>query len=106
MQVVPGSHLFGRRCPPALEGTEWEERIVTCAGPAGSVTMFNCQVWHRGAPNTSDRCRYMAQCTYARRLVGHKYYPFMNYQMPEHVYGNANPRLKRLLGFLPHGAYG
>lgn len=106
MQVVPGSHLFGRRCPPSLEGTEWEERIVTTTGPAGSVTMFNNQVWHRGAPNRSDRTRVMAQATYARRLVGHKYYPFMNYQMPEHVYADASPRLKRLLGFLPHGAYG
>lgn len=106
MQVVPGSHLFGRTCPPSLEGTEWEERVVTCAGRAGSVTMFNCQVWHRGAPNTSDRDRAMAQCTYARRLIGHKYYPFMDYQMPEHVYREASSRLKRLLGFLPHGAYG
>jgi ectoine hydroxylase-related dioxygenase (phytanoyl-CoA dioxygenase family) len=106
MQVVPGSHLFGRRCPSKLEGTEWEEKIVTCAGPVGSVTMFNCQVWHRGAPNVSDRIRYMAQCTYGRRIVGHKYYPFMNYQMPEHVYRDADPRLMRLLGFLPHGPYG
>ena len=46
------------------------------------------------------------QVTYARRIIGHKYYPFMNYQMPEHVYQDADPRLKRLLGFLPHGAYG
>lgn len=106
MQVVPGSHLFGRPCPTSLEGTEWEDRIVTCAGPAGSVTIFNCQVWHRGAPNVSDRIRYMTQCSYARRLVGHKYYPFMNYRMPEHVYRDADPRLRRLLGFLPHGAYG
>jgi hypothetical protein len=30
----------------------------------------------------------------------------MNYQMPEYCYENANPRLKRLLGFLSHGAYG
>lgn len=106
MQVVPGSHLFGRRCPPTMEGTEWEDRVVSTCGPAGSVTMFNCQVWHRGAPNTSDRVRYMAQCSYGRRLIGHKYYPFMNYEMPEHVYRDADDRLKRLLGFLPHGAYG
>jgi site-specific DNA recombinase len=31
---------------------------------------------------------------------------FMNYQMPAHCYENASPRLKRLLGFLPSGAYG
>jgi ectoine hydroxylase-related dioxygenase (phytanoyl-CoA dioxygenase family) len=79
---------------------------VSGLGKAGSVTMFNCQVWHRGAPNQSERTRYITQVSYARRLVGHKYFPFMNYQMPEHVYQDASPRLKRLLGFLPRGAYG
>ena len=68
--------------------------------------MFNNQVWHRGAPNASDRTRYITQISYARRLVGHKYYPFMNYQMPEHVYEGADERRRRLLGFLPRGAYG
>jgi hypothetical protein len=48
----------------------------------------------------------MTQVSYGRRLVNHFFYPFMNYQMPEHVYRDANPRLKRLLGFLPSGAYG
>lgn len=106
MQLVPGSHLFGAAPPRDLTGTPWEEQIVSTLGPAGSVTLFNNQVWHRGAPNTSDRTRYMTQVSYARRLVGHKYHPFMNYQMPEHVYRDANPRLRRLLGFLPSGAYG
>jgi ectoine hydroxylase-related dioxygenase (phytanoyl-CoA dioxygenase family) len=106
MQVVAGSHLMGCSPPREMAGTRWEERVVTTTGPAGSVTMFNCQVWHRGAPNTSDRTRYMTQCTYGRRIIGHKYFPFMNYQMPEHVYRDADPRLLRLLGFLPHGAYG
>lgn len=72
----------------------------------GSAVCFNNQVWHRGAPNLSDKARYITQVSYAKRLVGHKYYPFMNYQMPEHCYANASPRLKTLLGFLPHGAYG
>jgi hypothetical protein len=30
----------------------------------------------------------------------------MNYQMPERIYRDADERRKRLLGFLPHGAYG
>lgn len=105
-QVLPGSHLFGKRCPPTLEGTEWEDKTVYGCGKAGSVVMFNNQVWHRGAPNLTERVRYITQVSYARRLVGHKYYPFMNYQMPEHVYAGASERLKRLLGFMPHGAYG
>ncbi len=105
-EVIPGSHLFGRPCPESLEGTEWEDRIHYNLGPAGSVTMFNNQVWHRGGPNRSDRTRYITQITYARRVIGHKYYPFIDYTMPEHVYRDADPRQKRLFGFLEHGAYG
>ena len=105
-EVVPASHLFGKEAPQKLEGTEWQSRVKPCLGEAGSVVMFNNQVWHRGGPNTSDRTRYITQVTYGRRMVNSMYYPFMNYQMPEHVYKDANPRLKRLLGFLPHGPYG
>lgn len=105
-QLIPGSHLFGASPPPTIEGTPWEEKVFSACGPAGSVIMFNCQVWHRGAPNLSGRTRYITQVSYARRIIGHKYYPFMNYVMPKHVYKDANPRLRRLLGFLPSGAYG
>ena len=69
-----------------MEGTQWEEKIRYNLGKAGSVAMFNNQVWHRGGPNRSQRTRYITQVTYARRLVGHKYYPFMNYTMPESIY--------------------
>ena len=105
-EVIPRSHLFGKSCPPEIAGTAWEDQITPTLGKAGSVTLFNNQVWHRGGPNLSDMRRYITQVSYARRIIGHKYYPFMNYQMPEHIYANASPRLKRLLGFLPSGAYG
>lgn len=105
-QAIPGSHLFGASPPPVMEGTKWEDQIVSCLGKAGSVVMFNNQVWHQGATNASTRTRAMTQVSYARRIIGHRYFPYMNYQMPAHVYENANPRLKRLLGFLPRGAYG
>mgnify|MGYP001197816681 CR=1 FL=1 len=105
-QTVPRSHLFGASPPDSIEGSAHEGRVVSNLGPAGSVIMFNNQVWHRGAPNTSDRTRYITQISYARRVIGHKYFPFMNYQMPEHVFSNADERRKRLLGFLPRGAYG
>ena len=105
-EVVPGSHLFGASPPNPIDGTKWEDNIQYNLGKAGSVIMFNNQVWHRGGPNQSQRTRYITQITYARRLVGHKYKPFMNYVMPESVYKDANPRLRRLLGFLNSGAYG
>jgi ectoine hydroxylase-related dioxygenase (phytanoyl-CoA dioxygenase family) len=105
-EVVPGSHLFGQPPPGDFTGTPWEAKVNYNRGGAGSVIMFNNQVWHRGGPNRSDRVRYLTQITYARRIIGHKYYPFMNYQMPERIYRDADERRKRLLGFLPHGAYG
>ena len=105
-QYVPGSHLFGKACPTDLTGTPYESKIVTCLGKAGSVMMFNNQVWHRGAPCTGATPRAITQTSFGRRLMGHMYYPFMNYQMPEHCYKDANPRLKRLLGFKNSGAYG
>jgi ectoine hydroxylase-related dioxygenase (phytanoyl-CoA dioxygenase family) len=105
-EVIPGSHLYGRPCPADLTGTGLESKIQYNLGPAGSVILFNNQVWHRGGPNVSERVRSITQITYARRIIGHKYFPFMNYQMPGHIYENAGPRQKRLLGFLERGAYG
>jgi ectoine hydroxylase-related dioxygenase (phytanoyl-CoA dioxygenase family) len=109
-ETIPGSHLFGQPPPPVMEGTPWEARKEKNVGPMGSVVMFNNQVWHHGGLNTSSRTRYVTQVTYARRIISHMFYNGdvgpMNYQMPDHVYRDASPRLKRLLGFLPHGAYG
>lgn len=103
-QVIPGSHLFGKFCDGNISG--YEDKIHSCLGPMGTAVCFNNQVWHRGSRNASQTTRYITQITYAKRLVGHKYSPFMNYQMPAHCYENADPKLKQLLGFLPGGAYG
>ncbi|MBC1236665.1 phytanoyl-CoA dioxygenase family protein [Nostoc sp. 2RC] len=103
-QVIPGSHLFGKLCDGNISG--YEDQIYSCLGGMGSAVCFNNQVWHRGSRNSSSITRYITQITYAKRLVGHKYAPFMNYQMPSHCYEQADPKLKQLLGFLPNGAYG
>ena len=105
-EVIPRSHLFGASPPRDMGGTEWEDKIHPNLGKAGSVIMFNNQVWHRGGPNESDRTRYITQVTYAWRVIGHRYYPYMNFVMADHVYPDANPRLRRLLGFLDRGPYG
>lgn len=105
-EFIAGSHLFGAAPPTTLVGTRWENDAVPAYGKAGTAILFSCQTWHRGAPNRSERVRYATQVSYAHRTIGPRYYPFMNYVMPEHVYADANPRLKRLLGFLPSGPYG
>ena len=38
--------------------------------------------------------------------VSQRYWPHVNYHMPEEVIARANPRRKRLLGFHSIGAYG
>jgi ectoine hydroxylase-related dioxygenase (phytanoyl-CoA dioxygenase family) len=103
-QVIPGSHLFGKLCNGDI--SEYQDQVLSCLGAMGSAVCFNNQVWHRGSRNSSSVTRYITQITYAKRLVGHKYEPFMNYQMPSHCYEGADGRLKQLLGFLPNGAYG
>lgn len=65
-QYVPGSHYSGRH-PDGAE-PEFEGRGPTslyCR--AGDAYLTNHQTWHRGAPNTSDKIRYLMQIQYARR---------------------------------------
>ncbi len=105
-QVVPGSHFAGRQPHeqdrPIFGGREPHSFLVR----KGHAYMFNNQVWHRGAPNASDRTRLMAGVTYSRRFVSQKFYPFIDYRMPDHVWAEASPRLERMLGRHVKGAYG
>jgi ectoine hydroxylase-related dioxygenase (phytanoyl-CoA dioxygenase family) len=66
-QFVPGSHYSGRR-PPTQENPTFEGRgpqNVLCT--AGDIYFTNHQAWHRGAPNTSHRTRYVMQVQFAQR---------------------------------------
>src|SRR5581483_9604515 len=66
-QYVPGSHYSGRRPP------EGDEPVFEGQGPknvfckAGDIYFTNHQTWHRGAPNISDRTRYVMQLQFAQR---------------------------------------
>ncbi len=66
-QYVPGSHYSGRQ-PICQEDPQFEgqgPKSVFCR--AGDIYFTNHQTWHRGAPNTSDRIRYVMQLQYAQR---------------------------------------
>jgi ectoine hydroxylase-related dioxygenase (phytanoyl-CoA dioxygenase family) len=66
-QFVPGSHYSGRPPEPG-EDPVFEGRgpmAVLCK--AGDIYLTNHQCWHRGAPNLSNRTRYLMQLQYARR---------------------------------------
>ena len=104
-EFVPGSHYSGRQS--AIIEPEFEGRTaVPILCKAGDIYLHNGQCWHRGAPNTSDRTRYLLQQAYGQRFVAQRFYPFLNYQMPEHVLRNADERRLRVLGAHPKGAYG
>ncbi|MCE9614656.1 MAG: phytanoyl-CoA dioxygenase family protein [Lentisphaerae bacterium] len=105
-QVVPGSHYSGRHpndaeCP-TFEGHGPHAIFVR----AGDVYLQHPMVWHRGAPNTSNRRRYLLQHNMGMRMMAQKFYPFLNYHMPTHVLAGADERLLRVLGKHPKGAYG
>jgi ectoine hydroxylase-related dioxygenase (phytanoyl-CoA dioxygenase family) len=72
-QFVPGSHYSGRR-PTGGESPEFEghgPQSMLCK--AGDVYLFNHQCWHRGAPNVSDRTRYVMQLQYAQRWADRRF---------------------------------
>ena len=105
-EVVPGSHHSGRR--PEVQ----DQPVFESNTPHSFLTRkthayaFNNQIWHRGAPNSSDRTRLKAGVTYSKRFISQKFYPFIDYRMPEHVWEGASPRLQRMLGRHQKGAYG
>ncbi|NKB70584.1 MAG: hypothetical protein GKR89_26235 [Candidatus Latescibacteria bacterium] len=105
-QVVPGSHRAGRRPSEQDQPTFAGSGPVSMLAKAGDGYMFNNQIWHRGAPNASDRTRFMAGVTYSKRFVAQRFYPFVDYRMPPHVYEGASPRLQRFLGRHEKGSYG
>ena len=65
-QFVPTSHYSGR--PPQSENPVFEGRGPTpILCKAGDIYLTNHQCWHRGAPNQSDRTRYLMQLQFAQR---------------------------------------
>lgn len=105
-QYVSGSHYSGRepndKFNPVWEGNEMTS--ILCK--AGDIYLQHGQVWHRGGPNKSTRTRYLLQQSYGMRTIAPRFFPFVDYKMPAHVWDGASERLQRVLGRHPKGAYG
>ena len=101
--TTDGGQIVDANGTPVFDG----RTMVSSAGKAGTLVLWNDQTWHRGGPNLSQgRIRWVIQTPFARRAIGLRYWPHVNYHMPEAVIARATPRRKRLLGFHPIGAYG
>lgn len=72
-QYVPGSHYSGRH-PVSQENPIFEgQEPVDIYCNAGDIYFTNHQTWHRGAPNTSDRIRYVMQLQFASRWADRRF---------------------------------
>jgi hypothetical protein len=91
--MLGGSHLAAEK--PSEE--DFYARAGRAVGPAGSVLVFNSNVWHAGGDNTTDHTRRSVTPMYAR--------PFIKQQFdyPRVVGYDAGPSLKpyarQVIGF-------
>ncbi|MDD9949248.1 MAG: phytanoyl-CoA dioxygenase family protein [candidate division Zixibacteria bacterium] len=97
-QFVPGSHYSGRD-PNSQEHPEFEGRgPVSVFCKAGDVYLQNNQCWHRGAPVTSDRMRYVFQSQYSARWAHRRFSEYHHVPVPPTVLSRASDRLRGVLG--------
>ncbi len=99
-QYVPGSHYSGRRpdADPAGE-PEFEGRgpdSVFCR--VGDFYLHDPQCWHRGAPNRSDRVRYLLQSQYGAAWGFPRYNAYISHRMPDDLMARADRRARGLIG--------
>lgn len=73
-QYVPGSHYSGRAPDESLTFERRGPVDVLCK--AGDIYLTNHQCWHRGAPNLSDRVRYIMQVQYAQAWADRRFKGF------------------------------
>ena len=97
-QYVPGSHYSGRG-PNDQDRPEFEGRGPTSVFcKAGDIYFQDPQCWHRGAPNRSNRTRYILQSQYAARWAYWRFNLCNQVPVPEDYLQTADDRLLNLLG--------
>ena len=97
-QYIPGSHLSGHR-PNDKEQPEFEGKgaeSVFCK--AGDIYIQDPQCWHRGAPNLSERTRYVLQSQYARKWAWWRFSLCNRVPVHDDDLAPSGDRLLQLLG--------
>ena len=107
-EVVPGSHrACRRRKPEDGDPPKWRgQGPVSLTCNAGDCIVYSNQMWHRGAPNQTDRTRLSVVPSYSRRFVAQRVWPFLNYHLAKDILDQCNPKQRELLGEHPRSAYG
>ena len=92
-RVVPGSH---KKKSFAADGENHEDEIFI-TGSKGSVIIFNANLWHGGAENTTDETRWAVLLGYARWFIKPSF-DFMK-NTPTSIFKELSNEQKSLLGF-------
>ena len=97
-QYVRGSHYSGRG-PNDPENPEFDgNKPVSIFCKAGDIYLQDPQCWHRGAPNDSNKTRYILQSQYAAYWAYWRFSLCNGVPVPEDALQNADDRLLSLLG--------
>jgi ectoine hydroxylase-related dioxygenase (phytanoyl-CoA dioxygenase family) len=92
-RVVPGSHKWTSYAPDGIQHKD-EIRIT---GNKGSALVFNANLWHGGANNTTDESRWGVALGYVRWFIKPSF-DFMQ-NTPKSIYNKLTDKQKDLLGF-------
>ncbi|WP_029011350.1 phytanoyl-CoA dioxygenase family protein [Azospirillum halopraeferens] len=99
-RIVPGSHRFD--APPAYGGTY---DTIAAEMPAGSVMIFDSQLWHAGGANRTDRRRFALSCYYCAGWVRQQENLLLG--IPQETAMRFPRRLQELCGYSVYkGQYG
>jgi ectoine hydroxylase-related dioxygenase (phytanoyl-CoA dioxygenase family) len=90
-RVLPGSHLR----PERPDDETLARQSVQAVGPAGSILLFDSNLWHAAAPNHTARARVALTPTFTRAFVK----PQLDYPRLLGEDYPATPRLRQLLGY-------
>lgn len=97
-QYIPGSHFSGRKPShqdnPSFEGAG----PVSLFCKAGDIYLQDPQCWHRGAPNTSARTRYLMQSQYAVDWAYRRFGWMNRVPVPDETLRTGSDRLLSVLG--------
>ena len=101
-QYVRGSHYSGRHPndqdfphgEPEFEGN----KPVSILCKAGDIYLQDPQCWHRGAPNLSNKTRYIIQSQYAAYWAYWRFNLCNEVPVPEDALEGASDQLLNLLG--------
>ena len=97
-QYVPGSHYSGRN-PNDQENPKFEGNgPVSVFCQAGDIYLQDPMTWHRGAPNTSDRTRYLFQSQYADHWAYTRFNLYNRVPVDEDALRASNDKLLNVLG--------